>query len=865
MRGLPEPSADEHHVPWISGAGDSAEHDAPPSLGFRLLTSALLFGLLCEWVLPLRYLSAWTDLTRVDVVMGAVAFALASGCVVLSWRKLPFVLAFGLIVAVPWLFYGIDGIGSWLPNMVSILRADLQSVLARQWILSAELRTGVLLAGCMALSCAIQSLMWLRYWGAGLALATGLFLLQLEWWFGHDAMLPLVRVVCIGGLLTVALTCCRRSGNRATAYLRLTEPRRELPLQGLGAGALAVALLLGTGWWAASDRPAAPSPAPWAAGLQEQGEAWLLSMAGRQTHSRASGTSASDLSGRFAQIGYGGDDSRLGAPLAMNDSIVFIADTTTPVAYWRGEAKPFYDGRGWSVPFEERLESPLDRSFAEDRTRAAAGASGTGVEGAALSLSDAVRVRLTYADPDASLPLFTGGADTRVLQLRGAADGQASLSYRRDLRTDSLFPGSERAAVAAVELEFRSRTGTPNRPAHGQEHAAPAEIGSAQAPALTDALQLPVSVTERTAELARDVAAPAGSDDYARAAAIERYLQENYRYTLDDTSVPPQGQDFVDHFLFEQQAGYCVHFASAMTIMLRTLDIPARWVKGFASPTLPLEPGELAASTTVADELTAYAYRAHVRQRDAHAWVEVYIAGSGWVAFDPTPPAGWRTVAAAAETAAIPSEAGYEATGPAKAWAGRFSGRVWYAAERLGVWTIQRVASGLRQAAERMQPVIDQAERTLADIGAGSVRAAGVAALVLAGGLALSAAAVLGWRRRDQLALGWALRGYDRSCRLGRPTRRRLLTVIGRALRQVERTHGVRPPSWSGREYASSLALRPAAASALMKLICLEEEARFAVSYRRYPEPELLRKLLAELRSELAVAGSSGSLGPTIG
>jgi len=101
--------------------------------------------------------------------------------------------------------------------------------------------------------------------------------------------------------------------------------------------------------------------------------------------------------------------------------------------------------------------------------------------------------------------------------------------------------------------------------------------------------------------------------------ALTRYLQRSYRYTLDLPPVP-SGTDPVDWFLFDARTGYCEQFATAETLMLRSLGIPARLATGYA--TGDYDP--------VLDQ-------AVVREHDAHAWVEVWFAGHGWVPLDPTP------------------------------------------------------------------------------------------------------------------------------------------------------------------------------------------------------------------------------------
>jgi hypothetical protein len=138
-------------------------------------------------------------------------------------------------------------------------------------------------------------------------------------------------------------------------------------------------------------------------------------------------------------------------------------------------------------------------------------------------------------------------------------------------------------------------------------------------------LQLP-ELDPRIAALAQQVTARAPTA-YDKAAAIELYLRTHYGYTLELSGSPRVHP--LAYFLFERRAGHCEYFAAAMTVMLRTLGIPARYVNGF----LPGEYNELGEDFIV-------------RASDAHSWVEVYFPEYGWVSFDPTPPAdatskGW--------------------------------------------------------------------------------------------------------------------------------------------------------------------------------------------------------------------------------
>ena len=153
--------------------------------------------------------------------------------------------------------------------------------------------------------------------------------------------------------------------------------------------------------------------------------------------------------------------------------------------------------------------------------------------------------------------------------------------------------------------------------------AAVLESYDAQDPYLEDVralyLALPSAVSPEVYALAQQICARV-DNDYDRAAAICMHLQNAYPYTLLQNQ-PPVTQDFVSWFLFEERQGYCTSFASAMAVMCRAVGIPARYIEGYAA-----EPD--------ADGI------ARVTQQNAHAWVEVYFPGFGWLSFDPTPGSG---------------------------------------------------------------------------------------------------------------------------------------------------------------------------------------------------------------------------------
>lgn len=102
------------------------------------------------------------------------------------------------------------------------------------------------------------------------------------------------------------------------------------------------------------------------------------------------------------------------------------------------------------------------------------------------------------------------------------------------------------------------------------------------------------------------------------------YLQKTATYNLRVESTP-RGKDFVEYFLFESHEGYCAHFASAAVLMLRYLGVPARYATGYS------------VSASEFSGMAGGEYMAVVRDRQAHAWVEVYLDGVGWIPVEVTP------------------------------------------------------------------------------------------------------------------------------------------------------------------------------------------------------------------------------------
>jgi hypothetical protein len=131
-----------------------------------------------------------------------------------------------------------------------------------------------------------------------------------------------------------------------------------------------------------------------------------------------------------------------------------------------------------------------------------------------------------------------------------------------------------------------------------------------------DYIALPDGIEEGVFKIA-DALTEGLTTDAEKAQAILEGLKAGCKYTM-DVPYPPADRDFVSYFLIDSREGYCSYFATAMAVLCRIEGIPARYVEGYRVYADP------SGVTMVTGE-------------SAHAWVEVYLKGVGWVAYDPTP------------------------------------------------------------------------------------------------------------------------------------------------------------------------------------------------------------------------------------
>ena len=271
--------------------------------------------------------------------------------------------------------------------------------------------------------------------------------------------------------------------------------------------------------------------------------------------------------------------------------------------HWRGVALTIFDGKRW---YNEPHGSTTITPGTEGWFHTDAGDLNKQKYGKPIQYT-------VLLEPIASTALFFANEAESV---RGRFNGEDS-SYAQGQRREYLLKDSTGSIFNPYHnfsrMQYQARSILPMPPP-----VAARQAGSDYSPEIRETyLQLP-QLDPRIPELAKQTTQHANTP-YDKARAMEGYLRSHYGYTL-DLSGPPQS-DPLAYFLFQKRAGHCEYFAAAMTVMLRSVGIPARYINGFLT-------GEY---NDVGGDFV-------VRASDAHSWVEVYFPSFGWLTFDPTPP-----------------------------------------------------------------------------------------------------------------------------------------------------------------------------------------------------------------------------------
>jgi transglutaminase-like putative cysteine protease len=262
--------------------------------------------------------------------------------------------------------------------------------------------------------------------------------------------------------------------------------------------------------------------------------------------------------------------SRLSNDDAVAFRVKFAGQPPSPQRlYWRGLVHWYYDGERWTSPLPQRQEL-------------------TGSNLAITPLGPVLDYTVTL-EPHDQYWLF-------LLDTPARMPANSQITVDRQVLARQRIEKLRRYRASSY-LDYRIE---PDLPVAGRERY----------------LSLPPYISPRSQQLMEQLRARYPQDRKLVQAVLDYFHNQPFYYTR---NAPLLYDDPVDTFLFETRRGFCEHYASAFTVMMRQADIPARVVTGYQG-------GEI-------NPLSDYMI---VRQSDAHAWSEVWLKGDGWVRVDPT-------------------------------------------------------------------------------------------------------------------------------------------------------------------------------------------------------------------------------------
>lgn len=290
----------------------------------------------------------------------------------------------------------------------------------------------------------------------------------------------------------------------------------------------------------------------------------------------------------LAQTSYRRETGKLGGPVILRDQVLMTVNTNIPI-YLRGSVRQIYSGESW-----ESIESNYDvYGLYEDFGGLTQEEVDKYYRVQHLTITHQLFISRTLFSPYKPVEIH-------------AAGNHEVFVYPDDVLVypNGIYKGESYIVKVQRPLGYATLVSLGiNRTAD-------------EIPDTAIYLNLPGSITDRTAELTAEIVQDA-NNDLEKALAIEKYLRENYRYTLEGERLP-LNQEFVDFFLFDSKKGYCTYYATAMAVMLRLEGIPSRYVEGFA----------------VQNMVVQGVYE--VLESNSHAWVEAFIEPVGWMTFEPT-------------------------------------------------------------------------------------------------------------------------------------------------------------------------------------------------------------------------------------
>ncbi|MCB1256401.1 MAG: transglutaminase family protein [Microthrixaceae bacterium] len=277
----------------------------------------------------------------------------------------------------------------------------------------------------------------------------------------------------------------------------------------------------------------------------------------------------------------------------LSDKVIMTVRSPI-VSFWRAELFDIWDGTAWSRSY------PRSGRMIDDGTVTPAADDLAAING--IETTQEFKLSGGFATVLPTAP--SAVRITSAAELAQRSDGTIVTAYRA-MGDGTTYTVTSRQMI--IDSDALRAAGSARQPRSGETLAARVLAQYAQPPITTD----------RVRDIAKQVTADA-TNDFDRIVALQKWMSNNNSYSL-DAPLSPAGVDVVDYFLFEQREGWCEQIASSLVVMARSVGIPARLATGYA-------PGEWDSAGR----------RFIVRERDAHAWAEVWFPDQGWVPFDPT-------------------------------------------------------------------------------------------------------------------------------------------------------------------------------------------------------------------------------------
>jgi len=297
-------------------------------------------------------------------------------------------------------------------------------------------------------------------------------------------------------------------------------------------------------------------------------------------------------------VGYSQDDSQLGGPFQGDNTLIFTASSRDR-HYWRIETKDTYTSKGWILS-EGNFGKNVYEANAPIMT--------------SLQVGSSENERQIQLDIATSMPF--------LIQTYGllSVSAQDSTLFIQDEQTEKMTIEQQNDTSTSL-LGYTLSYSEPVYSMEQLQLSFPATLETLDS-SFDRFMQLPAQLPQRVRDLALSITQDK-TTVYDQIKAVEGYFRTNgFRYDKKQAAIPAENQDYVDQFLFDTKVGYCDNFSTSMVVLLRSIGIPARWVKGFAPGT----------AGPMSDGLREY----RITNDNAHSWVEAYIPGTGWMEFEPT-------------------------------------------------------------------------------------------------------------------------------------------------------------------------------------------------------------------------------------